>query len=251
MTLSLAKSSPHDLVGQLRVTAAVRGLRCDVGGLGPERLLRYGGAPHAPRCPPMSHRWAEVGGSRGAALSPPFPPLQGAAAADGGRDPHRGTEPPRPLGRPPAPARRCPHAEGHLRWLSPALPRQDPARFPQPTPPIKRGGTHGRRLGGPRPATKWSQWGATGHCREVEGPRDQHPPPLPPKNRRNVKKATDSCAKTGVGRAGADKAWARATRASPPPLRELHGAHSRKGSAAGLSGLQSSSSSVVQMQEPF
>ncbi|XP_064296229.1 lipid transferase CIDEB-like [Phalacrocorax carbo] len=40
VTLSLAKSSPHDLVGQLRVTAAVRGLRCDVGGLGPERLLR-------------------------------------------------------------------------------------------------------------------------------------------------------------------------------------------------------------------
>ncbi|KAM7074382.1 lipid transferase CIDEB isoform 1-T1 [Ciconia maguari] len=40
VTVALAKASPHDLVGQLRVTAAVRGLRCDVGGLGPERLLR-------------------------------------------------------------------------------------------------------------------------------------------------------------------------------------------------------------------
>lgn len=40
VTVALAKASPNDLVGQLRVTAAVRGLRCDVGGLGPERLLR-------------------------------------------------------------------------------------------------------------------------------------------------------------------------------------------------------------------
>ncbi|XP_075597462.1 lipid transferase CIDEB-like [Balearica regulorum gibbericeps] len=40
VTVALAKASPRDLVGRLRVTAAVRGLRCDVGGLGPERLLR-------------------------------------------------------------------------------------------------------------------------------------------------------------------------------------------------------------------
>uniref|UniRef100_A0A8B9N567 CIDE-N domain-containing protein n=1 Tax=Accipiter nisus TaxID=211598 RepID=A0A8B9N567_9AVES len=40
VTVALTKANPHDLVGQLRVTAAVRGLRCDVGGLGPERLLR-------------------------------------------------------------------------------------------------------------------------------------------------------------------------------------------------------------------
>ncbi|XP_074991424.1 lipid transferase CIDEB-like isoform X2 [Calonectris borealis] len=40
VTVALAKASPRDLVGQLRVSAAVRGLRCDVGGLGPERLLR-------------------------------------------------------------------------------------------------------------------------------------------------------------------------------------------------------------------
>ncbi|CAM9174151.1 unnamed protein product [Bubo scandiacus] len=40
VTVALARANPHDLVGQLRVTAAVRGLRCDVGGLGPERLLR-------------------------------------------------------------------------------------------------------------------------------------------------------------------------------------------------------------------
>ncbi|XP_054040001.1 LOW QUALITY PROTEIN: cell death activator CIDE-B [Rissa tridactyla] len=40
VTVALAKASPRQLVGRLRVTAAVRGLRCDLGGLGPERLLR-------------------------------------------------------------------------------------------------------------------------------------------------------------------------------------------------------------------
>lgn len=40
VTVALARAGPRDLVGRLRVTAAVRGLRCDVAGLGPERLLR-------------------------------------------------------------------------------------------------------------------------------------------------------------------------------------------------------------------
>ncbi|XP_068777771.1 lipid transferase CIDEB [Struthio camelus] len=40
VTVALSKTSPRDLVGQLRVTAAVRGLRCDLGGLGPDRVLR-------------------------------------------------------------------------------------------------------------------------------------------------------------------------------------------------------------------
>lgn len=40
VTVALARAGPQDLVGRLRVTAAVRGLRCDVVGLGPERLLR-------------------------------------------------------------------------------------------------------------------------------------------------------------------------------------------------------------------
>uniref|UniRef100_A0A8C3CRH2 CIDE-N domain-containing protein n=1 Tax=Cairina moschata TaxID=8855 RepID=A0A8C3CRH2_CAIMO len=41
VTVALARAGPQDLVGRLRVTAAVRGLRCDVVGLGPERLLRW------------------------------------------------------------------------------------------------------------------------------------------------------------------------------------------------------------------
>ncbi|XP_063997887.1 lipid transferase CIDEB-like [Pogoniulus pusillus] len=40
VTLALTKSSPEELLGQLRVTASVRSLRWDVAGLGPERLLR-------------------------------------------------------------------------------------------------------------------------------------------------------------------------------------------------------------------
>ncbi|XP_067171055.1 lipid transferase CIDEB-like [Apteryx mantelli] len=40
VTVALSKTSPRDLVGQVRVTAAVRGLRCDLGGLGPDRVLR-------------------------------------------------------------------------------------------------------------------------------------------------------------------------------------------------------------------
>lgn len=41
VTVALARAGPQDLMGRLRVTAAVRGLRCDVVGLGPERLLRW------------------------------------------------------------------------------------------------------------------------------------------------------------------------------------------------------------------
>ncbi|XP_074787280.1 lipid transferase CIDEB [Athene noctua] len=40
VTVALARANPRDLVGQLRVTAAVRGLHCHVGAVGPERLLR-------------------------------------------------------------------------------------------------------------------------------------------------------------------------------------------------------------------
>lgn len=54
VTVALARAGPQDLVGRLRVTAAVRGLRCDVVGLGPERLLRW--VPKNPKKVPPTHR---------------------------------------------------------------------------------------------------------------------------------------------------------------------------------------------------
>ncbi|XP_065509900.1 lipid transferase CIDEB-like isoform X3 [Caloenas nicobarica] len=40
VTVALTRAGPRDLLGRLRVTAAIRGLRCDLGAAGPERLLR-------------------------------------------------------------------------------------------------------------------------------------------------------------------------------------------------------------------